>query len=102
RSIGNAVVPNPSARDDRKENLSSGFIRYEKDVQPVTVYAGLGRNQRFPDYWELINKESENSITAFNIRPETTTQLDIGTIYNNSKGLKGSVSLRGGFRPDIE
>lgn len=93
RSVGSAVVPNPSAFEERKDNLRSGFVRYEQDVQPVTVYAGVGRNQRFPDYWELINKESETSITAFNVEPETTTQLDIGAIYDNHHGLKGSVSL---------
>lgn len=90
--VGGVQMANPSAGQERTDTLTSGFIRYEWDSRPMTFYAGLGRNQRFPDYWELINKESAESISAFDVQPETTTQLDIGAIYNR-KSLKGSVSL---------
>ena len=91
-SVAGMEMPNPTAGEKRTDNLTSGFVRYEQDRQPMTFYAGLGHNQRFPDYWELINKESAESISAFGVEPETTTQLDVGAIYNRN-GLKGSVSL---------
>lgn len=58
---------------------------------PMTVFAGLGHSERFPDYWELIAKESAESPSAFDTRPEKTTQLDFGTIYQ-SDALHLSVS----------
>ncbi|KAF3998387.1 TonB-dependent copper receptor [Glaciimonas immobilis] len=67
----------------RNATLGSGFSRYEYDLAavPMTVYAGLGVAQRFPDYWELISKESATSNSAFGTKPEKTTQLDIGALY---------------------
>src|SRR5690554_5765271 len=92
RSIAGMEMPNPTVGEKRTDTLTSGFIRYEQDMQPITFYAGLGRNQRFPDYWEMINQESAHSISAFNVEPETTTQLDVGALYSRD-GLKGSISL---------
>lgn len=92
RTIGTTDVPNPTAGDARTENLTSGFLRYEKDIQPFTYYAGIGHSERFPDYWELISKESADSISAFNVEPEITNQLDIGAIYKKDR-LKSSVSV---------
>ena len=92
RMIGNMQYTNPTAGKERNENLSSGFLRYEKDVRPITLYTGIGHSERFPDYWELISKESLDSISAFNSKPEETTQLDIGAIYTQNK-LKSSVSV---------
>ena len=67
----------------RNETLNSGFMRFENDLEnlPMTLYAGLGRSQRFPDYWELISKKGPDSPSAFGIKPETTNQFDIGTLY---------------------
>lgn len=73
----------PSAGDSRSENLPSGFLRYEHDLQslPATAYVGLGHTQRFPDYWELFSGGAD----AFEkLDPEKTTQLDFGLQY--SKG----------------
>lgn len=92
RMIGNTQHVNPTAGEERNENLSSGFLRYEKDLRRVTVYTGIGHSERFPDYWELISKESLDSISAFNAKPEATTQLDIGAIYSKHR-LKSSVSM---------
>ncbi len=75
--------PGPSAGDSRSENLPSGFLRYEHDLQsiPATAYVGLGHTQRFPDYWELFSGGAD----AFEkLDPEKTTQLDFGLQY--SKG----------------
>lgn len=85
---------NPTAGEVREETLSSGFLRYERDLQAqaATFYAGLGRSERFPDYWELIGKESLNSVSAFGAEPEITTQLDTGIIYRKRR-FSGSVSL---------
>ncbi|MDX3773594.1 TonB-dependent copper receptor [Chromatiaceae bacterium AAb-1] len=78
-----SVMPNPTADETRKDNLHSAFARYEYKLQqfPATVYAGIGHTARFPDYWELIAKEGQSSISGFDIKPEETTQLDIGTLY---------------------
>ena len=71
----------PSAGDSRSDNLPSGFLRYEHDLQslPATAYVGLGHTQRFPDYWELFSGGAD----AFaNVKPEKTTQLDFGLQYS--------------------
>lgn len=87
------VAPNPTAGASRHETLGSGFLRYERDLQarPWTVYAGLGHNERFPDYWELMAKETPDAISAFDVAPEKTTQLDIGLLRQHGR-LQGGVS----------
>ncbi len=73
-----------TAGKTRSDTLSSGFGRYEQDLDGnTTVYAGLGHAERFPDYWELIggSKQSLNSNSAFDTRPEKTTQMDVGAIH---------------------
>jgi len=78
-AVGMGTQPNPTAGRKRSETLSSGFIRYERDIDTgLTLHAGLGHTQRFPDYWELFNKEGPESLSAFAIPPEETTQADIG------------------------
>ncbi|MBK7170164.1 MAG: TonB-dependent copper receptor [Gammaproteobacteria bacterium] len=94
-------VPNPSANEHREETLESGFLRYEYDLsaRPVTLYAGVGHVERFPDYWEMISdKESTTSVSAFETRPESNTQLDIGLIHRGER-FSTSASL---FYNDIE
>ncbi|ADE10970.1 TonB-dependent copper receptor [Sideroxydans lithotrophicus] len=89
---GMTMVANPTANQTRKETLSSGFARYEHDVSVAsTMYVGLGRTTRAPDYWELFNKESLTTASAFNTNPEKTTQLDAGLNYREG-GLSGSLS----------
>ncbi|WP_022964366.1 TonB-dependent copper receptor [Halopseudomonas pelagia] len=83
-------TPNPTAGQTRSDTLPSGFARYEQDMtgSPVTVYAGIGHVQRFPDYWELFSAGSgpAGADNAFDgIRPEKTTQLDIGAQYKGPK-----------------
>ncbi|HJV74166.1 MAG TPA: TonB-dependent copper receptor [Noviherbaspirillum sp.] len=84
---------NPTRDQTRKETLTSGFARYERDLgtSPVTVFAGIGRSERFPDYWELISKESATTTSAFNTKPEKTNQIDVGAIWQ-SDALHVSVS----------
>ncbi len=82
---GMSTTTNPTAGQTRESTLTSGFARYEHDLQPgSTLYAGFGHSERFPDYWETISasKESTNSISAFNTKPEKTNQLDIGWVRN--------------------
>lgn len=76
-------VANPSANQTREQTLGSGFLRYEHELEnaPTTLYAGYGESARFPDYWELIAKESMTSVSAFDIAHETTRQLDMGALY---------------------
>lgn len=89
------VVANPTSGASRDKTLYSGFGRFERDLSalPATFYAGIGHVERFPDYWELIsfNKESANSSSAFDTRPEKTTQIDIGIVHNGER-LSGSLS----------
>jgi iron complex outermembrane receptor protein len=85
-ALGMVKVPNPTAGAERDETLVSGFGRYEHDLARATVYAGLGYVERFPDYWELIGngRESTTSLSAFETRPEKTTQLDVGLVFAGS------------------
>ncbi|MBN3786946.1 TonB-dependent copper receptor [Burkholderia sp. Ac-20353] len=97
--------PNPTFEDDRSRVLPSGFIRYERDLAalPVTWYAGIGHAERFPDYWELFSAKRgpDGSINAFSaIRPEKTTQLDIGAQYRSDR-LDAWVSAYAGYVQDF-
>jgi iron complex outermembrane recepter protein len=84
---------NPTANQTRNEMLKSGFIRYETDManSAGTVYAGLGHTERFPDYWELISKESATTLSAFDTRAEKTNQLDAGLTWKQGD-LSASLS----------
>jgi iron complex outermembrane receptor protein len=83
RSESKYATQNTGVARSRNETLTSGFVRFENDLAnlPMTVYAGIGATQRFPDFWEAIAKQSATSASAFDIRPETTRQLDVGTLY---------------------
>lgn len=87
--MGMACRDNPTAGDERSDNLYSGFLRYEHDLQsmPATAYIGLGHSQRFADYWELFSAANRVGVpTSFEtVNPEKTTQLDVGIQY--SQGL---------------
>ncbi len=81
---------NPTVDATRTATLPSGFARYEYDLAslPATLYAGLGHVQRFPDYWELFSSDSGpvGKANAFaGVRPEKTTQLDIGAQYDDNR-----------------
>lgn len=96
-----STAANPSAGRTRKSDLFSGFTRLEQKLggesAPMTVFLGVGRTQRFPDYWELIKNESATSVTAFGTAPETTTQWDAGLLYHKGT-FTSSISL---FTADI-
>lgn len=85
------TTTNPTAGETRADTLPSGFVRYEHDLSdsPTTVYAGIGHVQRFPDYWELFSAGLNGPADADNafdgIKPEKTTQLDIGIQYQDDK-----------------
>jgi iron complex outermembrane recepter protein len=86
-------MPNPTAGMERRETLLSGFARFEQGLGPATtLYAGVGYAERAPDYWELLSKESASSLSAFETRPERTTQLDAGVLYRQG-AVSGSLSL---------
>lgn len=86
---GMSVVPNPTADQQRQASLPSGFVRWEHDLAslPATAYAGVGHVQRFPDYWELFSptRGPSGSANAFaGLKPEKTTQLDVGLQYRHA------------------
>ncbi len=88
KMVGNMMMgmkANPSYGQTRKQNLQSGFVRYEQTLatSPTTLYVGVGSAQRFPDYWELIAKEGKASVSGFDINYETTRQLDTGVLYGD-------------------
>lgn len=95
-TAGMSAIANPSAGRTRTSDLASGFARYEHDLgaccEPLTLFAGVGRVQRFPDYWEAIKNESTASVSAFGTQPETTTQLDAGLLWRTAT-LEASVSV---------
>ena len=80
------MIANPSSGQEHNETLSSGFVRYEQQLDaPTTLYAGLGHVERFPDYWELISKQSVTTGSSFNTRAEKTNQLDVGALYKTPR-----------------
>lgn len=89
-----SMVMNPTANQTRNDTLHSGFLRLEHDLhdQPATLYAGIGRVERFPDYWEMIARQGDGSVSAFGTRNEVTDQLDLGALYKDDK-LEGGLSL---------
>lgn len=92
-STGMTSQANPTANLARNETLNSGFVRFEQNVlgNAGTFYAGLGHTERFPDYWELVSKESATTLSAFNTRPEKTNQLDAGITFRQGD-VSGSLS----------
>ena len=100
--IGSGMMsrPNPTLDKTRADTLPSGFVRYEHDLanSPTTVYAGLGHVQRFPDYWELFSPSAgpAGSVNAFDaIKPEKTTQFDMGLQYK-TEALEAWASVYAG------
>ena len=87
-ALGLTTTPNPTAGQTRRTTLGGGFARYEYDFAGATAFLGLGHTERFPDYWELFNKERADSVSAFGVAPEKTTQLDAGLVYR-----RGPLSL---------
>jgi iron complex outermembrane recepter protein len=73
----------------RKERLNTGFARYERELatSPLSWFAGIGHTERMPDYWELFSPDMGpmDAANAFaGIRPEKTTQIDLGVQYRAS------------------
>jgi iron complex outermembrane recepter protein len=102
-TAGMMAMPNPTAGQTRREDLGSGFFRWERDVSTgLTAYAGLGHSERMPDYWELFSPDMGpmGSTNAFSsIRPEKTTQLDLGLQYRTER-LNAWVSAYAGRLQD--
>ncbi len=88
-TTGMMAMPNPTAGQRRREDLGSGFLRFERDISSaLTTYAGIGHSERMPDYWELFSPDMgpAGSINAFSaVQPEKTTQLDIGLQYRDDR-----------------
>jgi iron complex outermembrane recepter protein len=104
-TTGMMPMPNPTMGVTRRDTLDSGFLRYERDLasSPTTLYAGLGHVERFPDFWELFSASSApmGSVNAFSsVKPERTTQLDIGAQYNGET-VRSWVSLYAGKVDDF-
>ncbi len=70
-----------------KATLKSYFGRFETDREgdSGTSYVGLGHAERSPDYWERRVTSVSGSTAALNssffVKPEKTTQLDVGTSW---------------------
>ncbi len=78
--MGAMAQPNPTALQTHQDYLNSGFIRLEQHVDQQLWHIGIGRSERFPDYWELFGAQnrSANSASALFIQPERMHQLDLG------------------------
>ncbi|RUO45573.1 TonB-dependent copper receptor [Idiomarina aquatica] len=77
---------NPTVDQVNADDLFSGFIRLEQQLDSGYWYAGWGQAERFPDYWETIgnNRSYLGSPSALFLKPETNQQWDIGWHYNHS------------------
>jgi iron complex outermembrane receptor protein len=89
-TAGMMAMPNPTFGKTRRDTLPAGFVRYERDIAGSGFgwYAGLGHTERMPDYWELFSADmgpmgATNAFTG--IRPEQTTQLDIGAQFRSER-----------------
>lgn len=81
---GMGTMANPTFGQQRDASLSSGFIRLEGGTRALQWFAGIGHAERMPDYWELFSPQRgpSGAANAFaGIRPEKTTQLDVGLQY---------------------
>ncbi len=76
---------------ERSDTLVSGFSRYEYNLKQHQYYAGLGYAERIPDYWEMMKKDPETGLKAFNLAPEKTSQIDIGYMYKGDVEVSGSL-----------
>ncbi|MBS7458102.1 TonB-dependent copper receptor [Coralloluteibacterium stylophorae] len=99
------AMPNPTAGRRREDTLTAGFLRIEHALAgtPVQVHAGVGRSERMPDYWELFSPTlgPEGAVNAFAaVRPETTTQLDLGLTYRSARA-EAWVSAYAGRQDDF-
>ncbi len=76
-------VANAERGERAHEALESGFARYEADFAggAGTWYAGLGHAERMPDYWELMRTDPATGERFTSLKPEKTTQLDIGALW---------------------
>ncbi|WP_313079071.1 TonB-dependent copper receptor [Pulveribacter sp.] len=87
--MGGAAMSAPADDHRLHRALPSGFVRWERTLDAgASVHAGLGHVQRFPDYWELISpgNSAAGSGNAFaTLRPEKTTQLDVGARWQDTQ-----------------
>lgn len=109
--IGGARLDRAEAGDQRmhagvtrSETLPSAFLRYEQSVPDsgLSWYAGLGHTARMPDYWELFSPDHgpDGAANAFTgVRPERTTQLDLGLQYGG-ESIDAWVSVYAGRMKD--
>ncbi|BDB66344.1 TonB-dependent copper receptor [Helicobacter cinaedi] len=58
-----------------QNHLGSGFLRYEKYFDTLTLYSGVGVAQRGADFWE------RSKGGGMELKPETNSQLDMGLVY---------------------
>ncbi len=78
--MGAMSQPNPTALQRHDAYLNSGFVRLEQQFDRQLWHIGIGRAERFPDYWELFGarNRSATSASALYIKPELVHQLDLG------------------------
>ncbi|MFC3339234.1 TonB-dependent copper receptor [Paracandidimonas soli] len=86
KTVGSMMMQRPNSLHGQKDKrtLTSGFARFESDFADGagTYYAGVGHAQRFPDYWERMNRvDADGKDAILSVKPEKTTQLDIGMTW---------------------
>ncbi|WP_247688665.1 TonB-dependent copper receptor [Pseudoalteromonas sp. MMG012] len=88
------TMPNPSASLTRRDNLWSGFARFQQQSHDSSYFIGFGHTERFPDYWELLggSRQGPDSLSAFHTNIEKTNQFDIGLLHQRTQ-WQGSVSV---------
>jgi len=82
------IITNPS---ERIETVPSAFIRLENSLPDSGIknYVGLGYVERVPDFWELFSTKLASGAYSINnmdaVKTEKTTQLDIGSQWQQGK-----------------
>lgn len=76
---------------DADATLSSGFLRYEHDLQTATIYIGIGHAERPMDYWEASTYQGLQVNNQLDT--ERNTQVDVGILWDNNDTINASASL---------
>lgn len=61
----------------RDQNPVSAFIRYERYLDALTLYAGLGHAQRVADFWEF------SKVGGMDLNKEKNSQIDLGSVLKD-------------------
>lgn len=98
------VITNPARHT---ETVPSAFVRFENTLPNYGLknYVGIGYVERVPDFWELFSTKLASGAYTINqmgsLKNEKTTQLDIGTQFDNGGAFTAWASAYTGMVQDF-